>query len=234
MFLSDFSIKRPIATIVIIIGLMALGLLALNKLRVNQIPDVEQPVMVVNVPYPGASPETVEREHHQPGGERRCKASPVSTRYAPPPPATAARRSSSSSTSARTWWRRRTKSATPSPRCATSCRWKCASRVLQRIDPAAPAHHAAGAVPPPRSPTPRSRAWPRTTCPTSSAAWTAWRWSPSTARCGARTQRVLLRAEEAARVQHLGQRCRQRAAGAEHHGAGGAASSARWRSRAYG
>ncbi len=62
MFLSDFSIKRPIATIVIIIGLMALGLLALNKLRVNQIPDVEQPVMVVNVPYPGASPETVERE----------------------------------------------------------------------------------------------------------------------------------------------------------------------------
>ena len=62
MFLSDFSIKRPIATIVIIIGLMALGLLALNKLRVNQIPDVEQPVMVVAIPYQGASPETVERE----------------------------------------------------------------------------------------------------------------------------------------------------------------------------
>src|SRR5437764_13389099 len=62
MLLSDFSIKRPVATIVIIIGLMCLGLLALNKLRVNQIPDVEQPVMVVTVPYPGASPETVERE----------------------------------------------------------------------------------------------------------------------------------------------------------------------------
>src|SRR5438093_1646772 len=62
MFLSDFSIKRPIATIVIIIALMCLGLLALKKLRVNQIPDVQQPVLVVNVPYPGASPETVERE----------------------------------------------------------------------------------------------------------------------------------------------------------------------------
>ncbi len=48
--------------VVIIIGLMALGLLALSKLRVNQIPDVEQPVLVVNVPYPGASPDTVERE----------------------------------------------------------------------------------------------------------------------------------------------------------------------------
>jgi len=62
MLLSDFSIRRPVSTVVIIIALMCLGLLALNKLRVNQIPDVEQPVMVVQVPYPGASPETVERE----------------------------------------------------------------------------------------------------------------------------------------------------------------------------
>ena len=62
MFLSDFSIKRPVTTVVIIIMLMCLGLLALKNLRVNQIPDVEQPVMVVNIPYPGASPETVERE----------------------------------------------------------------------------------------------------------------------------------------------------------------------------
>jgi HAE1 family hydrophobic/amphiphilic exporter-1 len=62
MFLSDFSIKRPVAMVVIIIGLMALGLLALKKLRVNQIPDVEQPVLVVNIAYPGASPDTTERE----------------------------------------------------------------------------------------------------------------------------------------------------------------------------
>jgi HAE1 family hydrophobic/amphiphilic exporter-1 len=62
MILSEFSIKRPVAMIVIIIGLMALGLLALSKLRVNQIPDVEQPILVVNIPYPGASPDTVERE----------------------------------------------------------------------------------------------------------------------------------------------------------------------------
>ncbi len=62
MFLSDFSVKRPTAMVVIIIGLMALGLLALSKLRVNQLPDVEPPVLVVSVVYPGASPETVERE----------------------------------------------------------------------------------------------------------------------------------------------------------------------------
>ena len=52
MMLSDFSIKRPVITVVIIIALMCLGLLALKNLRVNQIPDVEQPVMVVVVPYP--------------------------------------------------------------------------------------------------------------------------------------------------------------------------------------
>jgi HAE1 family hydrophobic/amphiphilic exporter-1 len=62
MFLSDYSIKRPIVTIVIILALMALGLLALGKLRVNEIPDVAQPVLVVNIAYPGAAPEIVERE----------------------------------------------------------------------------------------------------------------------------------------------------------------------------
>ena len=62
MFLSNFSIKQPVTTIAIVIVLMCLGLLALKNLRVNQIPDVENPVMSVNFPYPGASPETVERE----------------------------------------------------------------------------------------------------------------------------------------------------------------------------
>lgn len=62
MFLSDFSIKRPIATIVLIVAMMCLGLLALKKLRVNQNPDVEIPALMISIPYPGASPETVERE----------------------------------------------------------------------------------------------------------------------------------------------------------------------------
>jgi HAE1 family hydrophobic/amphiphilic exporter-1 len=62
MFLSDFSIKRPVAAVVIIITLMGLGLIALSKLRVNQSPDVAVPVIVVSIAYPGASPDTVERE----------------------------------------------------------------------------------------------------------------------------------------------------------------------------
>jgi len=62
MFLSDFSIKRPIVTVVITIGLMALGWMALSKLRVNERPDIAPPILQVSIPYPGASPETVERE----------------------------------------------------------------------------------------------------------------------------------------------------------------------------
>ena len=62
MFLSNFSVKKPVVTIVILLILMAVGLLALKKLKVNQIPDVDMPLLVVDINYPGASPDTVERE----------------------------------------------------------------------------------------------------------------------------------------------------------------------------
>jgi len=62
MFLSNFSVKKPIVTVVILLMLMAVGLLALNKLKVNQIPDVDLPLLVIDISYPGASPDTVERE----------------------------------------------------------------------------------------------------------------------------------------------------------------------------
>lgn len=62
MILSDFSIRRPIVVVVVTIALMLFGYFALTNLKTNQFPDVQPPVLVVNVPYPGASPETVERE----------------------------------------------------------------------------------------------------------------------------------------------------------------------------
>jgi len=62
MFLSNFSVKKPVATLVLIVAMMVLGLFALSKLRVNNEPDVQIPILVVVVPYPGASPETSERE----------------------------------------------------------------------------------------------------------------------------------------------------------------------------
>jgi multidrug efflux pump subunit AcrB len=61
---------------VLILAMMCLGLLALKKLRVNQNPDVEVPVHRGQVPYPGASPETVEREIIN-RLEKRCSRSPA-------------------------------------------------------------------------------------------------------------------------------------------------------------
>ncbi len=62
MFISDFSIKRPIITVVTMLALVVFGLFALFSLQTDEFPDIEQPVVAVSVAYPGASPEGVERE----------------------------------------------------------------------------------------------------------------------------------------------------------------------------
>ena len=62
MFISDFAIKRPVITVVTMLALVVFGIFALLNLKTDEFPEVEPPVVVVSIPYPGASPETVERE----------------------------------------------------------------------------------------------------------------------------------------------------------------------------
>jgi hydrophobic/amphiphilic exporter-1 (mainly G- bacteria), HAE1 family len=62
MVISDFAIKRPIVTTVVMIAVVVFGIFALLKLDVDEFPDIEQPIVVVAVAYPGASPQQVERE----------------------------------------------------------------------------------------------------------------------------------------------------------------------------
>jgi HAE1 family hydrophobic/amphiphilic exporter-1 len=62
MFISDFAIKRPIITVVIMVALVIFGLFAAFTTDVDELPDVQQPIVFVAVPYPGASPDQVERE----------------------------------------------------------------------------------------------------------------------------------------------------------------------------
>src|SRR5689334_15122354 len=45
----------------VIVALMVLGLVGLSRLGTDLFPDVTFPVVVVNVPYPGASPREVEQ-----------------------------------------------------------------------------------------------------------------------------------------------------------------------------
>ncbi len=62
MILSDISIKRPIFATVMMLALVALGLFSYKRLSVEMFPNVEMPVISIVTKYPGASPETVERE----------------------------------------------------------------------------------------------------------------------------------------------------------------------------
>ncbi|MBX3131793.1 MAG: efflux RND transporter permease subunit [Gemmatimonadaceae bacterium] len=62
MYISDFAIKRPLITIVSMLALVVFGLFALWRLETDEFPDVQQPIINVAIPYPGASPDVVERE----------------------------------------------------------------------------------------------------------------------------------------------------------------------------
>ncbi|HEY6005993.1 MAG TPA: efflux RND transporter permease subunit [Anaeromyxobacter sp.] len=62
MLISDLAIKKPIATTTVMLALVLFGLFALALLKTDEFPDIQQPIVVVNIVYPGASPETVERE----------------------------------------------------------------------------------------------------------------------------------------------------------------------------
>ena len=62
MFLSDLSIKQPVLATMLAVTLMVLGVYSYNQLSVDLMPNVEIPVLTVQTVYPGASPETVERE----------------------------------------------------------------------------------------------------------------------------------------------------------------------------
>ena len=62
MFISDFSIRKPVVTIVMMLALVVFGVFALFRLEVDEFPEVNPPFITVAVAYPGASPAQVERE----------------------------------------------------------------------------------------------------------------------------------------------------------------------------
>lgn len=62
MTLSDVSIKRPVFTTMVSLGVALLGLLAVFRLGVNLFPDIQFPIVTVSTVYPGASPAEVEQQ----------------------------------------------------------------------------------------------------------------------------------------------------------------------------
>jgi HAE1 family hydrophobic/amphiphilic exporter-1 len=66
VFISDFAIKKPIVTVTVMLALVTFGFVALSQLKTDEFPDIQAPIVGVTIVYPGASPETVEREIVEP------------------------------------------------------------------------------------------------------------------------------------------------------------------------
>ncbi|WP_395375217.1 efflux RND transporter permease subunit [Marinicella sp. W31] len=60
MLLSDISVKRPVFATVISLLLIAFGLVAFERLSLREYPDIDPPVVTVEVGYPGAPANIVE------------------------------------------------------------------------------------------------------------------------------------------------------------------------------
>src|SRR5512137_1435397 len=60
MTLSDISIKNTVFAWILMFGLIIFGAIGFSRMGISQMPDVDFPVLTVNVTWQGASPETME------------------------------------------------------------------------------------------------------------------------------------------------------------------------------
>jgi HAE1 family hydrophobic/amphiphilic exporter-1 len=60
--LSGVAVRRPVFTAMMMFGLIVLGIFGFRRLPIDEFPDVDIPIVAVQTVYPGASPETIERE----------------------------------------------------------------------------------------------------------------------------------------------------------------------------
>jgi multidrug efflux pump subunit AcrB len=66
MWMTRVSIQNPVFATMVMVALCVLGLFSYSKLGVEQMPDISLPGAEIDVRYPGASPEAVEREVAKP------------------------------------------------------------------------------------------------------------------------------------------------------------------------
>lgn len=62
MKLTDVSIARPVFTTMTAIGLMVIGAMAYTRLGVDLLPEISFPIATITTVYPGAGPESVEKD----------------------------------------------------------------------------------------------------------------------------------------------------------------------------
>ena len=62
MWITRVSINNPVFATMVMVALCVLGLFSYVRLGVEQMPDISPPGAWIQVNYPGAAPEAVERE----------------------------------------------------------------------------------------------------------------------------------------------------------------------------
>ncbi|MDL5364861.1 efflux RND transporter permease subunit [Xanthomonas sp. NCPPB 2654] len=69
MSVAEFSIRRPITTIMCFVSLVVVGLIAAFRLPLEALPDISAPFLFVQLPYSGSTPDEVERNLVRPTEE---------------------------------------------------------------------------------------------------------------------------------------------------------------------
>ncbi|MFP5467085.1 MAG: efflux RND transporter permease subunit, partial [Gammaproteobacteria bacterium] len=62
MWFTRVSLRNPVFATMVMLAFVVLGLFSFQRLKVDQFPNIDFPVVVVTTTYPGASPEIVESE----------------------------------------------------------------------------------------------------------------------------------------------------------------------------
>ena len=62
MWFTRVSLKNPVFATMVMLAIVVLGLFSYQRLKVDQFPNIDFPVVVVTAEYPGAAPEIVESE----------------------------------------------------------------------------------------------------------------------------------------------------------------------------
>ena len=66
MWITRVSIANPVFATMVMVALCVLGVFSYNRLRVERMPDFNNPNVFIQVQYPGAAPEAVENDITRP------------------------------------------------------------------------------------------------------------------------------------------------------------------------
>ena len=66
MKISEFSINKPITTVMVALSVVVMGFIGLTRLPLQSTPSLSWPTINITSSYPSSSPEEIEREISQP------------------------------------------------------------------------------------------------------------------------------------------------------------------------